>query len=96
MTLACFLEKYRDRRPRRRLPPLSIGQILAWADAHRRRTGRYANLGAGEVHGVEGESWRAINATLEKGGRGLPGGSSLHRLLVQFRGKPEGRREKNP
>ena len=52
-----------------------------------RRTARYANLGSGEVEGVKGENWPAINAALKNGSRGLPGGSSLHRLLVKYRGK---------
>jgi hypothetical protein len=80
-------EKHRGKRHRTQPPRLTIEQILAWADAHRRRTGGFANLGSGEVYGVEGENWPAINTALKKGSRGLRGGWSLHRLLVKYRGK---------
>jgi hypothetical protein len=95
-SLARLLEKHRGRRHRKQPPPLSIEQILAWADAHRRRTGRYANLGSGAVYDAEDENWEAINSALKTGARGLPLGWTLHRLLVKYRGKPPGKREQNP
>jgi hypothetical protein len=61
--------------------PLSIRQVLAWAQAHHRRTGRWPTRKSGTVHDAPGSTWGAINAALERGGRGLPGGSSLSRLL---------------
>ncbi len=36
--------------------------------------------------GREGETWHAIDLALREGLRGLPGGSSLARLLAQRRG----------
>src|SRR5947208_8601967 len=70
--------------PRR--PPLSVEQILAWADAHRARTGGWPAVNSGAVRGARGERWRALNQALREGYRGLPGGDSLARLLGRERG----------
>jgi hypothetical protein len=64
-------------------PPLSEAQILAWADAHHARTGRWPSAASGPVCGVPGESWRGINQALDSGYRGLPGGDTLARLLAR-------------
>jgi hypothetical protein len=68
-------------------PLLCVLQILDWADAHRRRTGRWPTAASGPLVGVRGESWHAINRALARGSRSLPGGSSLARLLARDRGK---------
>src|SRR6516164_5607657 len=76
------------RRPRRlqgRPPPLTVAQILAWADRHHARTGRWPTQGDGRVSGSLSENWRALNVALRDGYRGLPGGSSLAQLLAQYR-----------
>jgi hypothetical protein len=65
---------------------LKIQQILKWADEHRKRTGKWPIALSGMVHGVEGESWAGIQQALYIGGRGMPGGSSLIRLLAEHRG----------
>lgn len=67
-------------------PRLTVEQILAWADAHRKRTGEWPAVSSGMVYGVVGEAWQAINQALRRGSRGLPGGSSLSRLLDEQRG----------
>jgi hypothetical protein len=69
---------------------LSVEEILAWADAHRAATGRWPRGRAGAVQGIPGETWRKIDRALYLGWRGLPPGSSLHRLLDKHR--PEYRR----
>jgi hypothetical protein len=77
-----------DRRPvvPRYREPLSVEQILAWADAHRAATGKWPNASAGQVRDVPfALTWSAVNGALDKGGRGLPGGSSLRRLLREQR-----------
>jgi hypothetical protein len=75
----------------RRRPPLTVGQTLAWADAHHARTGRWPSANAGPVAEAPGERWRNIEAALYDGGRGLPGGDTLARLLDRSRrGKPGG------
>ncbi len=67
--------------------PLTVPLILAWADAHRRRTGAWPTCRAGPViDGHLGDSWRRIDNALRAGLRGLPGGGSLARLLVEARG----------
>ena len=81
ISLARLLEKHRGKPYYGLPPPLSIGQILTWADAHHRRTGRCPRANSGAVEGDQGERWSAIDTALRKGGRGLPGGSSLSRLL---------------
>jgi hypothetical protein len=69
-------------------PPLTVDRILAWADEHRRCTGRWPSAVAGPVAGAPGENWRNLNEALVQGYRGLPGGSSLARLLAERRGRP--------
>jgi hypothetical protein len=71
--------------------PLTEAQILAWADAHRARTGRWPSHGSGGVAGVPGQSWTAIDEALRRGLRGLPGGDTLSRLLDRHR-RPRHRR----
>ena len=68
-------------------PPLTVEQILRWADAHHARTGRWPAVASGPVAGAPGETWQAVNRALMRGSRGLPGGSSLARLLAECRGK---------
>jgi hypothetical protein len=67
----------------RKRPPLTVEQILAWADAHHARTGRWPSAEAGPVPGAPGETWHAVHAALYVGRRGLPGGDSLARLLAR-------------
>jgi hypothetical protein len=62
-------------------PHLSPRQILAWAAAHRRRTGEWPGALSGPIPEAPGESWRSVNMALYKGHRGLPGGDSLAQLL---------------
>jgi hypothetical protein len=79
-------------------PPLTVGQILAWADAHKARVGRWPTAASGPVAGAPGEVWAHINNALARGNRGLPRGGSLVRLLARHgraaaRPAGEGRRQ---
>jgi hypothetical protein len=74
-----------------RRPPLSVEQVLAWADAHFVRTGRWPTATSGPVCGAPGEEWRYVDAALRLGFRGLRGGDSLGRLLHRARGAAVGR-----
>jgi hypothetical protein len=65
----------------RRCSPLTVEQILAWADRHRRRTGRWPSADSGPVLDAPGETWGALNLALWNGHRGLPRRLSLARLL---------------
>src|SRR6516165_8847781 len=71
---------------------LTVPLILRWADAHRQRTGSWPHARSGPVDGAPGQTWGAVNRALARGGRGLPGGSSLARLL----GESRGRRDRAP
>lgn len=75
--------------PRRRPPPLTLQQILLWAQEHRRHTGELPRIASGAVHGTPGETWARLDAVLRNGDRGLPGGSSLRRLLAEARAAGE-------
>ena len=65
------------------LPRLTRTQILA--DQHHQQTGDWPSRLSGEVRGAPGETWLAINVALEKGNRGLKGGTTLARLLTSRR-----------
>src|SRR6516225_1055615 len=67
-------------------PPLTRALILKWIN--RRKTGGLPAADSGPVVGQPGEDWRAINACLRLGLRGLPGGSSIARLLGEAGLKP--------
>ena len=85
-SLAKLLAKKRGVRNVQALSALTIEQILKWADAHYRKTGQWPNQTSGDVRGAPGEKWGNINGSLFAGFRGLPGGSSLTKLLAEKRG----------
>jgi hypothetical protein len=66
--------------------PFTVSQILALADSHHRMTGAWPHGEDRQVHGLRGENWRKLDNALRLGLRGLPGGSSLARLLAEKRG----------
>jgi len=68
-------------------PTLTVEQILAWADAHRARSGAWPTAASGPVRDAPVETWTGIDQALRSGLRGLPGGGSLARLLAECRGK---------
>jgi hypothetical protein len=65
---------------------LTVELVLAWADAHFARNGRWPTRLSGPVAFVPGETWGALDSALRDGRRGLPGGDSLARLLARERG----------
>jgi hypothetical protein len=69
-----------------RKTPLTVEQILAWADAHHKRTGRWPTQHSGPIRGTKGENWHAVSAAMRIGCRGMPGGTTLRQLLVKCRG----------
>ncbi|MCH8053922.1 MAG: hypothetical protein IH895_07670 [Planctomycetes bacterium] len=86
ITLAKVLDQHRGVRNMGDLPALKVHQILRWADAHRKRTGKWPTKHSGRVPGAPGEKWSAIDVSLAEGLRGLPEGWSLPRLLSKHRG----------
>jgi len=87
-SLASLLEKYRGVRHIRHLPRYTTPQILAWADAHHRRHGRWPAWYSGPIPEAPGESWRKVEGALSKGRRGLPGRDSLSQLLMRYGRRP--------
>ena len=85
-SLARFLAKHRGVRNNQDLPDLTAAQILRWVDKHHKRTGEWPQATSGRVVGLVGETWAGIDGALYKGTCGLPGRSSLSRLLVKKRG----------
>jgi hypothetical protein len=80
-SLAKLLESKLGVKNRMNLPPLSEAKIVAWADLHHQKTGDWPTINSGLVYGSRGETWCAIAIALAHGHRGLPGGSSLAKLL---------------
>ncbi len=78
-TLAGLRPGYRKSRP------LTVEQILAWADVHYSDHGRWPGRYYGAIDGAPGENWNNIDAALRVGCRGLPGGSTLSSFLLQYR-----------
>ena len=95
VSLARLLAERRGKRNHLALPPLGVEQILAWADAHRARTGAWPSGNSGPVPGATGERWSAVAGALVQGARGLPGGDSLARFLARHRGTGNPRRPPN-
>jgi superfamily II DNA or RNA helicase len=85
LSLAKLLAEHRSVRNRLAPPPLELNQILGWVDAFKHRTGRWPKQSSGPLDEVPGETWKSIDFALVKGKRGLPGGSSLARLVEQHR-----------
>jgi hypothetical protein len=85
-SIAQLLAAHRGVRNVQRLPPLSVEQVLTWADAHRERTGDWPTVLSGPIEGSDGETWQIINGSLRAGRRGLPRDSSLAQLLDEHRG----------
>lgn len=86
-SIARLLAEHRGVRHPHDVPRLTVARILVWADAHKKRTGAWPVAASGLVVGGPGDTWAAVNAALEQGLRGLPGGDSLARLLARRRGK---------
>ncbi len=85
-SLAQLLAERRGVRNRKALPPLTEEDILRWADAHHARHGVWPRGQSGSIDDAPGETWTAVAVALTQGRRGLPGGSSLARLLAEKRG----------
>ncbi len=84
-SLAQLLAEHFGARNPSDLPRLTIAQILGWADAHHAARGRWPSASSDAVAEGSEETWARVNAALYKGLRGLPGGSSLARVLAKHR-----------
>src|SRR5262249_6415681 len=79
-TLAQLLAERRGAGNHLGQPRLTVGQVMAWAADHERRTGKCPTSRSGPVEGASGEDWGRIDNALLNGLRGLPPGLSLARL----------------
>ncbi len=75
----------RPKRLRSRPPDLTETGILSWCDEHHERTGEWPTQASGRVQSTVNENWNAIDMALRNGYRGLPGKSSLAKLLAECR-----------
>jgi hypothetical protein len=85
-SLARLLARERGVPNKQDLPPISVGQILSWADQYHAQSGKWPTDASEPVAGMKCESWPPIDAALRAGNRRLPGGDSLPRLLARERG----------
>lgn len=85
-SLPRLLARFRGVRNRKALPPYTFKQILTWADAHYERHGEWPHQDSGAIADAPGETWTAVAIALSHGRRGLPGGTSLAKLLAKHRG----------
>jgi hypothetical protein len=88
VSLAGLLARALGARNRTNLPALTAAQVVGWAKAHHRRTGDWPTRASGTIGGVPSETWHGVDLALRGGYRGLPGGSSLGRLLRAYREGP--------
>lgn len=86
-SLARLLARHRRSAASRQRSQLTVKEILAWADDHRRRTGEWPAIRSGPIHKARGENWRRIDGALRAGSRGLRPGSSLAKLLNRHRNR---------
>jgi hypothetical protein len=86
-SLARLLVEERGVRRKGYLPNLGVNQILAWADAHHRRSGKWPTRTSGSVQESPGETWLAIDKALANRSRGIRTRSSLAELLARRRGR---------
>jgi len=93
-SLAKLLARRLGVRNRTNQPPLTIEEILVWADSYHVITGNWPARSSGVEGLPEGEAWTVIDSSLRAGRRGLPGGSSLARLLREQREVQRGLVEK--
>lgn len=63
------------------VPRLSITMIREWILRHYRLKNEWPKYTSGSIEGVPGETWCAVDNALSKGRRGLPGGTTLARLM---------------
>lgn len=84
-SLGALLAKHRNLRNNTNVPKLDAKMILAWADAHQKRTGTWPTRLAGPICEAPGETWHAVDAAFVASGRGLAGYRSLAHFLAKKR-----------
>ncbi|MCW3096760.1 MAG: hypothetical protein JWL77_2378 [Chthonomonadaceae bacterium] len=69
-----------------RWPDWTIEDILALADAFYEKHGKWPSSNSGRISDASPDTWTGIDLALTRGNRGLPGGTTLARLLIECRG----------
>ncbi len=87
-SLPKFLEEHFGVRNEKNLPRLTEDWICERANAHKERTGSWPTETSGQIVDAPEETWKAMQVALYQGRRGLPGGSTLPRLLERHFGVP--------
>ena len=82
LSLSKFIYSELGVRTRTGKPDLSIDIIISWISDWHQSTGRYPCLNSGEIPGSGGETWMIVGAALYTGGRGLPGGLTLAKIIA--------------
>ncbi len=85
LTLPLLLHKYRGVHNRVLQPPLSIKQVLAWADAYKTATGSWPIADSGPIEGTT-DTWNSVDSALRAARRGISHKTSLARVLFRYRG----------
>ncbi|HMP03959.1 MAG TPA: hypothetical protein PKC45_15810 [Gemmatales bacterium] len=87
-SLPQVLAEDRGVRKHAHLPPLSVDQVLTWADAFHERTGEWPKQKhwPEEIKDSDGETWGNVIQAIAKGLRGFTGNETLFDLLARHRG----------
>jgi hypothetical protein len=94
-SLARLLKEKRGQRIHMHLPDLTEEQIIEWAKAFHEEAlklpkqkwpkSTWPTKQSGPVKDAPGETWLGVDAALRRGNRGLPGDSSLSKLLAPLK-----------
>lgn len=90
-SLRTLLSKHRGAQYRHWLVPLSLKQIVQWAESHKNRTGHWPRDRSGAIPESPPNTWAGINNALIHGRRGLLGGITLAQLVARHRRVPHRR-----
>ena len=87
-SLPKFLEEHFGVRNKQNLPKLTKEWICDRMRFHHEQTGKWPTENSGQLLDAPEETWKAVQVALYQGRRGLPGGSSVPRLLKERFGVP--------
>lgn len=85
-SLAQLLAAHRNVENRRDPESLTVMRIKGWIKSFHKTHGEWPNNTSGKAHGASSPTWGQINRALSQGLRGLPGGSSLAKVVADVRG----------
>ena len=80
-SLPRLLARERGVRNPKRPPKLSLGKVLAWANAYRQRHTTWPTRESGPVDEAPGETWAMVDRAMRRATRGIRRRSSLYVLL---------------